>query len=121
MARTASPTPPYPFPWNGEELDFRPLLESILWARQKGEDPSSIARAFHRGVAQGVALAAKELAWTYGAEALVLAGGVFQNALLLEEIRAFLGDALPVWVPREVPVNDGGISLGQAALAAFDA
>ena len=54
----------------------------------------------------------------------VLTGGVFQNALLLEEIRRFLAREnanLPVWVNRCVPANDGGVSLGQSALAAYGA
>ncbi|WP_081623137.1 carbamoyltransferase HypF [Thermus oshimai] len=119
LARKALPVKPYPFPWNGKELDFRPLLEAVLWDRARGRDPSEIARAFHRGLAQGLVSAAVTLAEAHGAIALVLSGGVFQNALLLEEIRAFLREVLPVWLPREVPPNDGGISLGQAALATF--
>jgi len=47
---------------------------------------------------------------------VVLSGGVFQNELLQEEIRRLLAPALlDVWTNREVPANDGGISLGQAA------
>lgn len=119
LARKALPVKPYPFPWNGKELDFRPLLEAVLWNRARGRDPSEMARAFHRGLAQGLVSAAVTLAEAHGAVALVLSGGVFQNALLLEEIRAFLREVLPVWLPCEVPLNDGGISLGQAALATF--
>jgi hydrogenase maturation protein HypF len=49
---------------------------------------------------------------------VVLSGGVFQNRLLLEQVAARLGAAvMTVWTNREVPANDGGISLGQAALA----
>ena len=50
----------------------------------------------------------------------MLSGGVFQNELLLEDLKSLLeGDALAVWTNHAVPPNDGGISLGQAALAAF--
>ena len=48
----------------------------------------------------------------------MLSGGVFQNELLLKELTALLDPRLPVWSNRELPPNDGGISLGQAALAA---
>ena len=58
----------------------------------------------------------------HGLDTLVLSGGVFQNQLLLQEIKALLengsGDKLSVWMNRAVPPNDGGISLGQAALGA---
>jgi hydrogenase maturation protein HypF len=51
---------------------------------------------------------------------VVLSGGVFQNNLLLEDIRDILtGEFLQVWINHAVPPNDGGISLGQAALAAM--
>ena len=49
-----------------------------------------------------------------------LSGGVFQNELLLEDLKSLLtGSSLQLWTNHAVPPNDGGISLGQAALAAF--
>ncbi len=55
----------------------------------------------------------------YGLETVVLSGGVFQNELLLRELTLFLAPApLRLWTNREVPPNDEGISLGQAALGA---
>jgi len=51
---------------------------------------------------------------------VVLSGGVFQNGMLLEDLNQLLGsERLEIWTNREVPPNDGGISLGQAALSAF--
>jgi hydrogenase maturation protein HypF len=51
---------------------------------------------------------------------VVLSGGVFQNELLLEDIQSLLlPHRLDIWTNHAVPPNDGGISLGQAALAAF--
>ena len=51
---------------------------------------------------------------------IVLSGGVFQNELLLRDLKVlFAGHRLTVWMNSAVPPNDGGISLGQAALAAF--
>ena len=50
--------------------------------------------------------------------ALVTSGGVFQNDLLLADVAASLGATrIQLWTNREVPPNDGGISLGQAALS----
>jgi len=49
----------------------------------------------------------------------VLAGGVFQNVLLLERTaRALLREGLRVLVPRRLPPNDGALSYGQAVVAA---
>jgi len=51
---------------------------------------------------------------------VVLSGGVFQNELLLEDLKSMLAEgSLQVWTNHAVPPNDGGISLGQAALAMF--
>jgi hydrogenase maturation protein HypF len=110
----------YPLPWRDDELDWRPLLAAAIEDRRRGRDPAEIARAAHEALADAaVAIAARERE-ARGAEALVLSGGVFQNALLLELIRERVDrpGALPVWTNREVPPNDGGIALGQAALAA---
>ena len=109
----------YPLPWNDGQLDWRPLLAAAIEDRRRGRDPAEIARAAHEALAAAVVAAAERAREATGAEALVLSGGVFQNALLLELIRARVEEAgaLPVWVNREVPPNDGGIALGQAALA----
>ena len=54
-----------------------------------------------------------------GTELVVLSGGVFQNRLLLESVAAGLTSAgLRVLFPERLPMNDGGISYGQAAVAA---
>jgi hydrogenase maturation protein HypF len=51
---------------------------------------------------------------------VVFSGGVFQNELLLEDLKSLLeNESLRIWTNQVVPANDGGISLGQAAIAAF--
>ncbi len=120
VARRSRPVAPYPFHLTGEELDFRPLLKAVVADRLGGRATEEIARAFHAAIACTVVEVGRTLGTAHGARAIVLSGGVFQNALLMEEIAAATGHdpALPVWVNRQVPPNDGGISLGQAALAA---
>jgi hydrogenase maturation protein HypF len=55
----------------------------------------------------------------HGLGDVVLGGGVFQNELLLAGLEEHLADAgLRVWRPQQVPPGDGGISLGQAVVAA---
>ena len=56
-----------------------------------------------------------------GIESAALSGGVFQNEMLLEDVRGLAADTrLKVWTNHAVPPNDGGISLGQAAMAAME-
>ncbi len=110
----------YPFPVDGVTLDFRPLLFAVAEDRKRGRGVSQIARAFHNGVAEGMCEAARMLCEAYSIDAIVLSGGVFQNDLLLTRVRALLsGQSIQLWTNSAVPTNDGGISLGQAAIAAM--
>jgi hydrogenase maturation protein HypF len=102
----------YPFPVAGGCLDFRPLLAAIVADRRRGRDVSEIARAFHHALAGAIAEAVNLLE----PKQVVASGGVFQNVLLVELLAQRFGDRL--WINQKVPPNDGGISLGQAALAA---
>jgi hydrogenase maturation protein HypF len=120
LARGIAITQAYPFPCNGTELDFRPLLRSIVNDRLRGRDLGEIARAFQRGVAAGLRDCVRELCQAHSLDTMVLSGGVFQNELLLEDIASMIdSEMLSVWTNHAVPPTDGGISLGQAALAAF--
>lgn len=120
LARTSPPADTYPFPFEDRQLDFRPLLAAIVRDRLRQRDPSEIARAFHIGIAQGLRDAVLELCSAYQLETAVLSGGVSQNELLLDDFKqATETTSLKIWVNHRVPPNDGGISPGQAALAAF--
>jgi hydrogenase maturation protein HypF len=119
LARKSDTAHQYDVPLLGDQLDFRPLLSAVLEDRLLGCDPSAVARAFQRGLACGVARALLELCRTYHLDTVVLSGGVFQNQLLLEDLQDLLEAHLRVWTNHSVPPNDGGISLGQAALAAM--
>ncbi len=120
LARGAPRSDAYPFPLLNGELDFRPLLHAVATDRARGRLPEQIARSFQYGVAAGLCEAVKALAGPRNPDTVVLSGGVFQNELLLEDLKPDLENAgLHVWTNQSVPPNDGGISLGQAALAAF--
>jgi hydrogenase maturation protein HypF len=120
LARCVPHMEPYPFPFANNELDFRPLLLAVAKDRVRGRDSKEIARSFQRGIAEGLCAAVKAISRSYALDTVVLAGGVFQNELLLEDLKSLLnGSSLQVWTNHTVPPNDGGISLGQAALAAF--
>ena len=119
-ARSAPASAPYPFPFLDGELDFRPLLFAVASDRARGRDPREIARAFQLGVAQGIVEAVRSLSQARDIRRVAFSGGVFQNALLLRDLEALLaGTGLEVLTNHAVPPNDGGISLGQAALAVF--
>jgi hydrogenase maturation protein HypF len=120
LARTVKFADPYTFPFSGGELDFRPLLGALALDRRRGRDPAECARAFQGGVAKGLCDAIFTLCQTWTTDTVVLSGGVFQNELLLQELKSLIGCRhIGVWTNCSVPPNDGGISLGQAALAAF--
>jgi hydrogenase maturation protein HypF len=120
LARNAPGVEPYPFPYAGDELDFRPLLRSVVDDRLRGRNITEIARAFQRGLAQGLHDAVIAIGRDHNLGIVVLSGGVFQNELLLEDLKSmFQSEPIEVWTNHAVPPSDGGISLGQAALAAF--
>lgn len=114
LAQSAGTAAAYPFPFSQAELDFRPLLDAVIADRRRGRDVCEIALAFHAAVVQGIA----DVCASFPEFPVVVSGGVFQNALLLEMLHERFGDRL--WINHRAPANDGGISLGQAALAAFD-
>ncbi|HZC43939.1 MAG TPA: carbamoyltransferase HypF, partial [Acidobacteriaceae bacterium] len=110
LARDASNLDIYPFPANGQELDFRPLLEAVVWDRFRNRPAAEIARAFQRGIAHGLVQAVVQLCQESAIDTVVLSGGVFQNELLLEDIDSFLAPyRLDIWTNHAVPPNDGGI------------
>jgi hydrogenase maturation protein HypF len=109
---------PLPFEISGSDLDFRPALHAIVSHRLDGHDGCSLARAFHETIAAGIAAMTSRLCGAHGVDTIVLSGGTFQNALLVDRLRTNVLPPLHVWTNREVPPNDGGISLGQAAVAA---
>jgi hydrogenase maturation protein HypF len=111
----------YPFPFASHELDFRPLLKAVIDDRIQGRSTCEIARAFQRAIAQGLYTCIRTLVDERDISSVVLSGGVFQNELLLEDLKPLLEkEHLRIWTNHLVPPNDGGISLGQAAFAAFE-
>lgn len=112
IARAAPVRDTYPFP----ELDFHPLLAAAVQDRKRGRSIGEIARAFHRGIAQGLCDTARRLCDAHSTDTVVLSGGVFQNELLLQHVKSFMPSSIYIWTNTAVPPNDGGISLGQAAL-----
>ena len=122
-ARAAPPGMAYPLPlcpasgpaapllgW----LDWQPLLAALLRDGAAGVSASERAARLHRALAEGLVAAAADAAQRFGLQAVALAGGCFQNRLLLEGCIAALRrrGLRPHW-GEQVPCNDGGIAVGQ--------
>lgn len=113
------------FPYYVERIDgvwqvhLRPMFERIVAQMTGGFPVASIGETFHSTVASIAASVASLISQETGIADVVLSGGCFQNRLLLEKTIASIKKAgLRVFVHKQVPCNDGGISLGQAVIAA---
>jgi hydrogenase maturation protein HypF len=100
-------------------LDARPTVLAIVGDLASGAEPAAVSARFHNAVAAATAQACAALARHGGLDTAVLSGGVFQNRLLLDcTVDRLAETGLRVLVPERLPPNDGGISFGQAAVAA---
>jgi len=95
-------------------LDWTPLLAALLEGVAAGRPPARLAAAWHRQLCDALVALALRAARERGCAQVALAGGCFQNALLLECCIAGLRAAgLAVFWNAHVPCNDGGLALGQ--------
>jgi hydrogenase maturation protein HypF len=100
-------------------VDTRPIIRAVAQDARQGTDARLIARRFHSTLVEVIATVCDRLRRATGLDAVVLSGGVFMNALLTGEVRARLQrEEFRVFCHRLVPPNDGGLSLGQLAIAA---
>ena len=100
-------------------IDWKGLIAGIVSDAAARMPAPVIARKFHDTVAGIVLEVTVRLAEGSGAEHVLLSGGVFQNVYLLRKLLSgFRERKLKALIHREVPANDGGISLGQAYFAA---
>jgi hydrogenase maturation protein HypF len=112
----------YPFDLSGgapREVDTRPLVRALVHDLRGGIAREVAARRFHNTLVEIVAEVCRQLRAESGLDAVVLSGGVFMNRLLATEVPARLtADGFRVYGHHCVPANDGGLSLGQLAIAA---
>jgi len=96
-------------------LDWRPVVTAMIGDIRAGVGAPEIAAAFHAALASAIATVAAR----FLGDAVVLGGGCFQNARLVEESEAALATAgRRVFRAETIPPNDGGLALGQAWWAA---
>lgn len=99
-------------------LNSRPLFEALLEGIRTGVPAGKLALDFHVTIARASARIASEICVREDLDTVALSGGVFMNRLLLRLLTHELKDAgLAVLVSHAVPVNDGCIAYGQAAIA----
>lgn len=99
-------------------LDPQPLIEALLNGIEAGAPADRLALGFHIAITHATTRVACEICAREGLDTVALSGGVFMNRLLLQLLTHELKDAgLAVLVPHTVPVNDGCIAYGQAAIA----
>jgi hydrogenase maturation protein HypF len=112
----------YPFALRGESpvlLDVLPTFRALVSDLQKGVSLQRVAGRFHTTIAELLLAGCLRAREQSGLHIVALSGGVFQNRLLLELVIARLqARGFQVYTNRQVPPNDGGLSLGQAAIAA---
>ena len=103
----------------GWTIGTRPLFEAVLDDLKQNAPAGIVSRRFHVGLVEVLAHLARLIRAKTGLDNICLSGGSFQNAFLFEHLRRKLeGDGLNVFTHSEVPCGDGGLSLGQALIAA---
>ncbi|MBI1738848.1 MAG: carbamoyltransferase HypF, partial [Acidobacteria bacterium] len=101
------------------EIGTRPLFEALSKDLEEGQPPGTISRRFHNAVVEVFVRLAKMIRERSGLDRVCLSGGTFQNVYLLEHLTQQLGaNGFQVFSHAEVPAGDGGLSLGQALVAA---
>lgn len=115
----------YPFEIRGESsqgggvVDPTPVIRAVVDDLRAGVSVPVIASRFHSGVAGMVHDVCRAMRDRYGLSDVALSGGVWQNTTLLQRTVPLLrSDGFIVYIHRLVPSNDGGLALGQAAIAA---
>jgi hydrogenase maturation protein HypF len=112
----------YPFivdqrvvPWS---IDLRLMVAAIVDDLRAGVSAAVISARFHNTLVEATAVAVESAAAAHGVRPVALSGGCFQNPRLAESLIARLSPRFDVYLNRRVPPGDGGIALGQAAVAA---
>ncbi len=101
------------------QLSPHALLKALLERKQAGVAIGPLAAGFHRSVVQGFVEACCVFRQEGGPEQVVFSGGCFMNRLLDAQLaEALQSEGFVVYRQRAVPANDGGLCLGQAAIAA---
>ncbi len=103
----------------GKQIDLKEIFEGIITDLNKGINQGIIATKFHHTIINIIFAVAKKLRDERGLNKVVLSGGSFQNRYILEKVENLLNKHnFEVFSHQETPSNDGGLALGQIAIAA---
>ena len=117
LAMTVPSERGYAFDCGARIIDARPVIHAVVDDRRRGISPARIARRFHEAVIDLIGSACSDL--RDASNHVVLSGGVFQNAIITSgAVERLTAQGFVVHRHREVPPNDGGLALGQLAIAA---
>ncbi len=109
----------YQFEVQNGTMNTRPVIEAMLADIRKGASIPVLSARFHNGVTDMVRKTCRLIRQDTGLKEIALSGGVWQNMVLLERtIRGLSADGFEVYIHRQIPANDGGLSLGQALVGA---
>ncbi len=101
-------------------LDPKPLIEAVVHDVLEKVSPCIISARFHNSLTNVVCEASSIIRQEHSINTVILSGGVWQNMHLLSKTYAALRlEGFKVLTHRLAPANDGGLSLGQAAIAAY--
>lgn len=109
----------YPFPLELAQVGVRAAFESLIKDVLAKVPISRISAKFHNGLSDLIRVAVNKMSKDTGIRTVAFSGGVWQNITLLRRTLSLLrGDGFQVYLHYQVPTNDGGLSLGQALIAA---
>ncbi|HSL31743.1 MAG TPA: carbamoyltransferase HypF [Anaerolineales bacterium] len=109
----------YLFELDQDQIRVRAAFETLIHDVMIGIQPSQISARFHNGLASCVLEICSRIRFETGINQVALSGGVWQNITLIGRTLSLLEKGgFRVYLHREVPTNDGGLSLGQAVIAA---
>ncbi|MFH2122135.1 MAG: carbamoyltransferase HypF [Pseudomonadota bacterium] len=98
-------------------IDSGPFIRKMLHDQESGKSTAELAMGFHSWLIDSLVITIRKLAATSDIRTVVLSGGCLQNRIIMEGLfQALEQDGFQVFTGQEVPVNDGGISLGQAVI-----
>jgi hydrogenase maturation protein HypF len=110
----------YPFDFADGQVNASPAIQALIADVLTGQPVPKISARFHNGLAEMVRDVCASIRVETGTSRVALSGGVWQNVtLLMKTIPLLQKTGFQVYIHHKVPANDGGLALGQAAIAAW--
>ena len=109
----------YPIEIHGNLISFRSFFQSALRDLEENVPAAILSAKFHNSLAKLIVEKVSQLSEETGIKQVVISGGCFQNKRLTEQIQqSFSYSDISLYLPAQIPCNDGGVAVGQLAVAA---